>query len=504
MPIVTRKHRKQPSKHLKRIRAAVQAGKWKKAKSLTEAWLNSPEAKRLAVRLAYRAMPAHRRPHRSKLDAIAYALDPWKGSGEVVHVGVRSKKNSLDLRYIMNFGIEHRALQWLVLLVLRELVELHPSQYQTNPYGPRGTHPAIKQVKKALSEGYVWAIEHDIKDCYPSFKGKELSKFLPLPKKVIEAVLLCKHLNLKGGYSLLHSSGSVSCEKDDEAGANPLNDHHAKVRRGISQGSAASPFVAEALLSTTLHQIPNIGVIVAYADNILLLAKSKGDVASMAEALGSALEAHPAGPLYSKAKCFDPSQPIEFLGHKLTVKNGLVRIEPDDQNLQKFTHRVEFELASLNKTPLPTATRKKRLKKLEAEIRSWAGAFKFCDNVEALRAQWLAQASAQGNEAPKSVSEEQKPVTNTIKKTFKLHPDQKEIVEAALADVKKHTGTPFDTVALEYVCTQYMGTGIQFEDIKSHLNAEYKKAGTLEAFLEKVVPIMEKITGSTLTLTVDD
>jgi Protein of unknown function (DUF1254) len=88
--------------------------------------------------------------------------------------------------------------------------------------------------------------------------GKELSNFLPLPKKVIEAVLSCEHLNLKGGYSLLHSSGSVSYEKDDEAGTNPLNDDLVKARRGISQGSAASPFVAEALLSSTLHQIPKI------------------------------------------------------------------------------------------------------------------------------------------------------------------------------------------------------------------------------------------------------
>ena len=350
----------------------------------------------------------YQRPKKTEWDAIAYALDPWKGSGEVVHVGVRSKKNPLDLRYIMNFGIEHRALQYLVLLVLRELVELHPSQFQTNPYGP-GTHPAIEQVKKALSEGYVWAVEYDIKDCYPSFNGKELSNFLPLPKKVIEAVLLCEHLNLKGGHSLFQSSYSVSCEKDDEAGANLLNDHLAKVRRGISQGSAASPFVAEALLSSTLHQIPNIGVIVAYADNILLLAKSKGDVVSMAKCLGSALEARPVGPLYSKPKCFDPGQPIEFLGHKLTAKNGVAHIEPDDDNLEKFTFRVASELSYLNKTPLPTETLKKRLKRLEAKIRSWAGAFKLCDNVEALRAQWLAQVKAQGNEALESISEEQQP-----------------------------------------------------------------------------------------------
>ena len=130
-------------------------------------------------------------------------LTRGKGSNEDVFVvNIPKENNPDDVRQTMAFGIDNRALQYLVLLVLRELVELHPSQYQTNPYGPRGTHPAIEQVKKALSEGYVWAIEYDIKDCYPSFNGKELSNFLPLPKKVIEAVLLCEHLNLKGGYSL--------------------------------------------------------------------------------------------------------------------------------------------------------------------------------------------------------------------------------------------------------------------------------------------------------------
>ena len=386
MAIVTQKHGKRPGKQLKRIRAAVQAGKWKKVNWLVVEWLRSFEAKRLAVRMAYKKMKAHR-PDKSELDAIAARLDPWKGSNEDVFVvNIPKENNPDDVRQTMAFGIENRALQYLVLLVVRELVELHPSQYQTNPYGPRGTHPAIEQVKKALSEGYVWAIEYDIKDCYPSFNGKELANLLPLPKKVIEAVLLCELLNLKGDYSLLHSSGSVGCEKDDEAGANLLNDHLVKARRGIPQGSAASPFVAEALLSPTLHQIPNIGVIVAYADNILLLAKTKGDVVSMSKCLRSALKAHPVGPLYSKAKRFDPGQPIDFLGHKLTGMDGVVHIEPDDHNLEKFTCEVASELADLTKTPLTSATRKKRIERLEAKISSWAdGAFRLCHNVKALK-----------------------------------------------------------------------------------------------------------------------
>ena len=402
MAIVTQKHRKRPGKLLKRIRAAVQAGKWKKARRLSEDWLRSLEAKRLSVRLSYRKMRAHQRPKKSELDAIAEHLDPWKGSNEVAYVAKRAKEHKPhNYRLTIDFGIKNRALQYLVLLVLRELVGLHPSQYQTNPYGPRGTHPAIEQVKKALSEGYVRAIEYDIKDCYPSFNGKELSNFLPLPKKVIEAVLSGEHLNLKGGYSLLHTSGSVGCEGDDDWSPDQLNEALVRARRGIPQGSAASPFVAEAVLSPTLHQIPKIGVVVAYADNILILAKTKGDVVSRSKSLWSALEAHPVGPLYSKMKCFDPGEPIEFLGHKLTAKNGVVHIEPDDHNLEKFTDRVASELADLNKTPLTSATRKKRIERLEAKISSWAdGAFRLCHNVKALKAQWLAQAKAQGHESP--------------------------------------------------------------------------------------------------------
>jgi len=56
-------------------------------------------------------------------------------------------------------------------------------------------------------------------------------------------------------------------------------------------------------------------------------------------------------------------------------------------------------------------------------------------------------------------------MNNTAYKTFKLHSDQKDIVEAALAHIKKHTGTAFDTVALEYMAISYMGTGVTYGDI---------------------------------------
>jgi hypothetical protein len=385
MAIVTRKHHKLAGKQLKRIRAAVQDGKRKKARWLGEEWLRSFEAKRLAAHMAYRKMPVHYRPEKSELDAIAKALNPWSGTDEEVIVGIRRKVDDPhDFRHTMSFGIENRALQYLTMLVLRELVELHPDQYAL-----RGMHAAIEAAVKAMSEGYGWAIEYDIKDCYPSFNGKELSNILPLPKKVSEAVLLGEHLNLKGGQSLIDCLG---CDEGDDWEPVLFNDLLATARRGLPQGSAVSPLVAEALLADTIHMVPKLGVVVAYADNFLLLAKSKGDVVAMSKALWSALIAHPAGPFKPKTRVFDVNGPISFLGHKLAMTNGLMRITPEEHNLQKFKARVKFQLVELSKPKLQPVIRQKRIEELKRYIRSWCAAFKLCDSIDEVKAFWLARA----------------------------------------------------------------------------------------------------------------
>jgi hypothetical protein len=236
LAIVTKKDRKKPSKLLKRIRGAAEAGKYKKADWLIIEWLRSLGAKRLAVRLACRQMPPHQRPDKSELDAIAADLDPFAGTNEPVFVKMQAKEDQPDdYRLTMDFGIRNRALQYLLLLPLREAVRLHPNQY-----GLKGQHKAIQHVTAAMSDGHRWAVEIDIKDFYPSFNGKELPRHLPFPKKVSERVLLGEHLNLKGGPSL---SSAFGCEGDDEYYPTLLNDKLVEARRGIPQGSAVSPYV---------------------------------------------------------------------------------------------------------------------------------------------------------------------------------------------------------------------------------------------------------------------
>jgi hypothetical protein len=84
-------------------------------------------------------------------------------------------------------------------------------------------------------------------------------------------------------------------------------------------------------------------------------------------------------------------------------------------------------------------------------------------------------------------------MNNTAYKTFKLHSDQKEIVDAALALAKEKSGTTVDTEALEYVAQVFMGGGMGFASLKAALIAERKKSNSFEDFLEKVAGLLDAI-----------
>jgi len=113
---------------------------------------------------------------------------------------------------IMDFGVENWALQYLVKHVLEAVVHLHPRQYATRG----GVKAAVKEVASALSNGFVWAVEIDVKDCFMSFYGKKLASLIPLPKEV-EHILVSEYLNLKGGnlYNLFDIVGPAGDDDKD-------------------------------------------------------------------------------------------------------------------------------------------------------------------------------------------------------------------------------------------------------------------------------------------------
>ena len=181
---------------------------------------------------------------------------------------------------------------------------------------------------------------------------------------------------------------------------------------------------------------------------------------------------------------------------------GDVRIEVTDSNKRKFEDRMKSKLRSLAKTQRQGA-RRKALHDLKEDIRSWVAAFKLCDDIKEIRAYWLERVHEQFKQGFGSVFEEKETMSNTVYKKFKLHPDQQEIVDAALQHAKAKSGTKFDTEALELIVQQFMGTGIAFGSLKAALIAERKKSADDGEFLTKVAGCLEEITGTKITLTVE-
>jgi hypothetical protein len=383
------------------VRSAHLAGKHKKARHRTQRYLNSHHAGLVATERARRAMKRHWSFPKALVPAIASGLDPWVGTTEEVRVNMIPKDSeSGEYRLTMDFGPENRALQYLLLPLLREIADLHPHQFGTGNGGP---HAAIKHVAQAMKDGHLWAVEVDVEKCFASFDGTKVADLLPFPKEVTERVALSRHLNLVPG-NLLELFGGVSGGVHDGVPYGVPHTHFgpagglgilgakalAEARQGIPQGSAASPILAETLLALPLKQLPNLGQVFGYLDNFLIMAKSEDDAVSMAKALGCALKAHLAGPLRPKLKgCFRAGEPIEFLGHRLTAQHGTVIIEPSPANREEFETETNAALARIKGEALSPAVRARKIRELERYVRSWTAAFKLWPQAEIQRKHWL-------------------------------------------------------------------------------------------------------------------
>lgn len=250
-----------------------------------------------------------------------------------------------------------------------------------------GTHAAIERVAALMAEGYVWAVETDIKDCFPSFQGEKVQELLPLPKKVTRSVLLCASLNL----SLGHNSIFGPADPGDPPYEEVFPEVFAAARQGIPQGSAASNLVTEILLASVFDQLPSIGHCPGYADNFLAMGKTKKEVVSITSDLWSALKAHPAGPLRPKEpKVFKKGGPTDFLGHRLTLVGKKVLIEPTPDNLEKYRLNFDHGWARIINAPSGKATAH-RAEELRRYVRSWHAAFKLWGEAPTRQAKDLAR-----------------------------------------------------------------------------------------------------------------
>jgi hypothetical protein len=361
---------------LKRIRTAHEVGDRRKANHLIQEYLRSRDAKLIAVRDAWKRLKPHRRPAAELIPSIASGLDAWRGTNEPVIFWPRAKtSNPQEFRIILDFGIENRALQYLVKPVLKARADLHPNQYLL-----KGTHAAIAEVAKLMAQGYVWAVETDIRNCYPSFDGEKVGGLLPIPKRVTQSTVLGASLSLKAHKEWADCFGEV-----DEEYVSSTYTELADARRGFPQGSAASPLAVEMLLAPVFAQLPPAGASIGYADNFLAMATNEDDAVSMTLAFWSALRAHPAGQLSPKPpKVSAPGDHVDFLGHRLRNSLGSILIEPSPENLNKFEFHMHIAIGKIQAEKSDHA-RIRRTQNLRRFVRSWTGSFAACTDILSFR-----------------------------------------------------------------------------------------------------------------------
>ena len=81
----------------------------------------------------------------------------------------------------------------------------------------------------------------------------------------------------------------------------------------------------------------------------------------------------------------------------------------------------------------------------------------------------------------------------TKRMVFWLHPDQEEVITAALNLVKETVPTKFQTVALEYICQSYMGSGLAFSDAKQALTYARQISDDPALFFQHWVSVLEDL-----------
>ena len=124
------------------LRRVREASRFKERTYRIRKYLDSFDAKLHATLEAYEAMEAEDRPDPAELASIASRLDPWKGTDEPVLVYRKRKSSGQGHRLICEFGVENRALQYLVREPLIALLKLHPNQYAT-----RGGNPGCDKAR---------------------------------------------------------------------------------------------------------------------------------------------------------------------------------------------------------------------------------------------------------------------------------------------------------------------------------------------------------------------
>lgn len=259
---------------------------------------------------------------------LAAECDPFRPCRErAVMSAVRTRGRN---RYVYNFRPAKRMRQLLVADLLRSLHPPRDQQY----LNCGGMPAAFRAVEGAIAEGFSHAAEIDMVDFYSSMRLEGLARILrPLPPHVIEHVVVERVVRTS------MENVSVFMQEDDP----PLN-----IQPGIPLGSACSPVVGELVMAELIASVSSCRV-VAYADNMLVLGRSREQVEEGCEHVRQRAEGFEGWVLRPRIvdDIRDIQNGFEFLHHEARIEDGRIDWSPDQRKRDQYLV-AEDQYANLN------------------------------------------------------------------------------------------------------------------------------------------------------------
>ncbi|MDQ1900711.1 hypothetical protein RAH32_09690 [Paracoccus sp. WLY502] len=340
---------------------------------------------------AAEAIKQNKRAGQRSVTELAERMNVFEACGEPVFLDLVARDESAyEYRYILSFGTENRARQ----ILLRNLLKArwNVSRAQTMMNG--GRNAAVQQVIRHYTEGYIHIAELDIKRCYKSFGMIGIQQMLHLPERVVRHVLSAASLNIDLSYTarrvIYHDHDIPLTPMELFRGLH--GEDWDEAQQGLIEGSKVSPFVAELLLAPVCQAIlaSGAGVVINYADNFLLMAKTKCGLETMKTILREKLRTHPAGPLtvgevYAK---FALNSAFDFLGYKLVPGVSSLNPEISERNERK-ARKIRSQAYKAIRSNLSKEKLSEYIKHCVREHRSLLNAFPLWEGAEAYESRKL-------------------------------------------------------------------------------------------------------------------
>ncbi len=390
----------------RRIKRAHDADQKETARRLTRFLLRSCSARLVAADAANRK--TGKKLGEAGVFELARRLDARRGDARPCRTRREPKRDGTH-RVVALFGTGAKALQELIGLAHAPQADVLDCQFAV--LKNRGTHRAARAVKAYLEKNaapektnlkkkapekmakhrYNYVVLLDAKGNYDQWGHEGIRSLLVLPGAVIDNVVLNHHdEEFRGARPLLKSTTRTKKATarfylrrrlpthygSPYGGCLMASHERGHSRRGIYQGSAASPLVNETLLAWAIRELPEGTPVVAYIDDIVVFTGTKGEARAVARTLLSAFERHPAGPIRLKTcEVVRVRDGFDFVGYNYSVGRGQVRVVPAPRNLEKFEDRLDDLCADIDEKLEDGENFERELETAYKYVESWAAAF---------------------------------------------------------------------------------------------------------------------------------